>query len=323
LNNAVHKYQKRITNVLSIDQVKTTKDISMEKAVEKFIKEMRTENLAVRTIAFHQENLVAFQKTLAKQNVTVRPLELTIELIKNNFILYMVERGYKPNTINGRIKSLRKFSNFLYEEGYLKINPAPQLKKVKGKTTIIQSFSPDQVRRLLAAPNQTTFTGYRDYTIFVLMLDTGIRLAELCKLKLSDINLADGTLWASSKNTDGEVPVTAKYCKVLKKYLFYRAQREPDNEHVFITVDGAPLKRRTVQDQFKKYGKAACLENVRVSPHTMRHTFAKHYILAGGDAFSLQKVLRHKSMDTVRIYVNLWGGEVKKQHDKFSPLVNF
>ena len=83
------------------------------------------------------------------------------------------------------------------------------------------------------------------------------------------------------------------------------------------------MVRRTFQVRLREYGQAAGITGIRVSPHTLRHTFAKKWILNGGDVFSLQKILRHSSMDMVRRYVNLFSNEVQKQHDRFSPLVSF
>jgi integrase/recombinase XerD len=80
------------------------------------------------------------------------------------------------------------------------------------------------------------------------------------------------------------------------------------------------MTRHAVQQMISKYGKLAKMTKVRVSPHTFRHTFAKMWILNGGDAFSLQKILGHTTMDMVRNYVNLASSDVQIQHRKFSPL---
>jgi integrase/recombinase XerD len=75
-----------------------------------------------------------------------------------------------------------------------------------------------------------------------------------------------------------------------------------------------------VQERLSIYGQKARLQGVRVSPHTFRHTFAKMYIMRGGDAFSLQAILGHSTLDMVRNYVNLWGSDLQKMHRQFSPV---
>ncbi|MTI83912.1 MAG: integrase [Firmicutes bacterium] len=312
-------YKKRPSNVLPME-AKLVRKTTIKESLKNFVKDMQAENLGQRTIAFHMENMAAMLKILEKQGIIIKiPAKLTKDMIKQNLILYMVSKNYKPNTINGRIKTLRKYITFLSQEDYIETNFASTLKKVRGKGEPIQAFTKDQVARLLEQPDRTTFTGFRDYTIFLLLLDTGIRLAELCGLRIQDVDLKEGMIKVSGKGSSGHVPFSGRCAKILEKYLYYRDLRPNDSDHLFTSIHGTALSRSTIQDQFKKYGKKAKIVDVRVSPHTMRHTFAKYYILGGGDAFSLQKILRHKNMDTVKIYVNLWGGEVKKQHDKYSP----
>ena len=318
--------RKRINNLLPLTKP-ALKTIPIGDSIELFLKELQIENLRERTIQFHRENLHVFIKFLADQEIEVTLDRLTKELIKENYILYMLQKKYKANTINGRIKTLRKYLSFLFVEGFIKRNIAPELKKVKGPKVEIDAFTKEQMAALLAQPNQETFTGLRDYSMMILLLDCGLRLSELCNLQLYHINLKEGIISldeaAAAKDGLGDVPISKKCCKILSKYLEYRETRDPECNKVFITVEGKALNRSTIQDQLREYGRKARVKNVRVSPHTFRHSFAKYYILAGGDPFSLQKILRHRHMDTVKIYVNLWGTEVKKQHDKFSPLNDF
>ncbi|MTI83935.1 MAG: hypothetical protein FH756_08505 [Firmicutes bacterium] len=148
---------------------------------------------------------------------------------------------------------------------------APTLKKVRGKGEPIQAFTKDQVARLLEQPDRTTFTGFRDYTIFLLLLDTGIRLAELCGLRTQDVDLKEGMVKVSGKGSSGHVPFSTRCARILEKYLYYRDLRPNDSDHLFTSIRGTALSRSTIQDQFKKYGKKANIFDVRVSPHTMRH----------------------------------------------------
>ncbi|WP_443111913.1 tyrosine-type recombinase/integrase [Alicyclobacillus sp. ALC3] len=87
-------------------------------------------------------------------------------------------------------------------------------------------------------------------------------------------------------------------------------------------MDGTPISKRYVQELIQDYGETAHIRDVRVSPHTFRHTMAKYYILAGGDIFSLQKILGHSTLDMVRRYVELFSTDVQRQHRKFSFLEN-
>jgi len=115
--------------------------------------------------------------------------------------------------------------------------------------------------------------------------------------------------------------VSSKTKETLKKYLRVRGDI-PGNLYLFISSEDQPMRRRNVQERLIVYGSKARLEGVRVSPHTFRHTFAKMYILRGGDPFSLQSLLGHSTLDMVRHYVNLWGSDLQKMHRQFSPVAH-
>ncbi|QRG67717.1 tyrosine-type recombinase/integrase [Brevibacillus choshinensis] len=91
-------------------------------------------------------------------------------------------------------------------------------------------------------------------------------------------------------------------------------------EYIFLTAFGDPLTPNIFSRRLKQYAMKGKISGIRVSPHTFRHTFAKYYILNGGDPFSLQNILGHSTMDMVRKYVQMYSEDVKIQHNKFSPL---
>lgn len=92
--------------------------------------------------------------------------------------------------------------------------------------------------------------------------------------------------------------------------------------YLFITQDDMKMSRKNVQDRIRKYGRMAGITNVRNSPHTFRHTFAKMAVQNGANIFELQKILGHKTLDMVRVYVNLFSRDVARAHAKFSPVEN-
>lgn len=115
------------------------------------------------------------------------------------------------------------------------------------------------------------------------------------------------------------VPFGASIKQALKEYLKRRGDIE-NNNRLFLTHFAEPVNRHTLVRTLRKLGKKAGVKNVRVSPHTFRHTFAKNWILAGGDSFSLQKILGHTTQEMVSQYVNLATNDLRTQHSKFSPV---
>ena len=192
--------------------------------------------------------------------------------------------------------------------------------KLKKDKPIIETFTKSQIKKLLSVINKEIFVGFRDYVIILLILETGIRISELTSLRVGDVLFEEGVIRISKgKGSKGRlVPFEEKLRKLLKKYLSERG--EVYHPYLFINRDEGTLKKKTIQERLQSYGKEAGIIGVRCSPHTLRHTMAKFYILSGGDIFSLQKILGHSSMDMVRIYVELFGNEIKEQHSKHSPL---
>lgn len=154
-----------------------------------------------------------------------------------------------------------------------------------------------------------------------LMLDTGIRLRELVDLKMNDVILSDSQIVIWGKNqTFRRVPIQNKAKAVLKRYIKVRGVS--DVPYLFITQDDGKLSRKAVQDRIAKYGRMAGIKNVRNSPHTFRHTFAKMAVQNGANIFELQRILGHKTLDMVRVYVNLFSSDIARAHAKFSPIEN-
>jgi len=297
--------------------------LTWDEAVDLFLQAKRTETASPRTVDFEKENLNSYRKLMLEQGIEPQVEGLSVDVLRKHFVAYMVdEKKYALNTINNRIKTIKRFFSFLHKEGWIQNNPAANLKIRSGQRPVIYSFTEEQVLALLAQPDQTTFTGFRDYCMLYLMLDTGLRLGEVLTLKVNQVDLKQcyliGVLGKSKRPRD--VPFCDDVRKVLIKYMKVRG--EIPNPSLFVSLDGLPMTGRTFQETLKEYGERAGIKGVRVSPHTLRHTFAKMYILNGGDPYSLQEILGHTTQDMVKIYVNLWKPEKKIQHQKASPIRN-
>lgn len=319
------KLPRRKNNVLiEMDSYKGAgAKLSWDEAVDIYLRAKRAETSSGRTVQYEQDNLNSYKKIMIEQEIVPSVEDVTVEAIRKHFVMYMAEtKGYALNTINNRIKTLKRLFTFLQREGWIVKNPTTLLKTRSGQQATIYSLTEEQILTLLAQPNKNTFTGFRDHTMLMLMLDTGIRLGEIIQLKVSQLDLKQcfllGVIGKSRRPRD--VPFSDEARKGLMKYLQIRGSVSSD--FVFVTIDGERLKIRTVQEIISNYGEKANIQGVRVSPHTLRHTFAKLYIFNGGDPYSLQEILGHTTQDMVKRYVNLWKPEKKMQHTKASPLRN-
>lgn len=296
-----------------------------EAARQAFFRYCRIRNLTDETLNFYRDTTKELTKQLAAIDV-VQPMDTT----KSHLMTALdtkrnekIKRGRSDTpsdaTMNKLIRGWRAFYNWLHTEGFIDTNPFNGIGTIKAEKRIIETFSTAQVKALLNTPNRATFTGYRDFTLMSLLLDTGVRVSEAEGLSLESINWRDRTLKVYGKGRKERlVPFSRSLEKHLRNYIEIRGLLDTDS--LFVNIDNKVYQVRGMQQAIKLYGEAAQIKGVRVSPHTFRHTFAKMYIMNGGDVFSLQKILGHTSLEIVRMYVNLFGTDVAKQHAKYSPL---
>ncbi len=296
-------------------------DISFDDAVKIFIDEQKIRNRSPRTIDWHKENFHAVKKAFNEQKLQLA-IPLSPQAVKKNLILYCQEKlGNSPKTINMRLRSLKLLHTFLVREEILDSNPLQKVELLSTPKLLIQSLSDEQIQTLLRGPNRRTFTGLRDYTIMLLLLETGLRVSEIASIRLEDINLKEGYIKVMGKGAkERTVPIQSKFVKALKIYLHHRGSLVTDT--LFVTLNNKPLKVRSIQEQLKNISAKAGITQMRTSPHIWRHTFARKYIVNGGDVFSLKRIMGHSDWHMVHHYTNLFSSDVAKQHEKFSPLQN-
>lgn len=290
-----------------------------QNCVQQFLDEMELKNLSFHTRRWHKENLHYVEQTLTKLKMPTEPINISEKNLKQCILYWKRECNLSPTTINHRIRSLRQMYSFLGTEGIVNELPTSNIQKLKAPTVIIQPFDEVELKQLFAMPDKSTFVGYRDYCIMLVLLDTGVRLIELENMSLSNMNFDNNKFLVMGKGAkEREIPFQSTTKQFLQRYIKLRGSEEHD--YLWINQYGGKLNRKTIQERLQLYGEKAKLKGVRVSPHTFRHTCAKMYILSGGDVLSLQKLLGHSSLDMVRHYVELWGSDLQQMHKRHSPV---
>lgn len=289
-------------------------------AVRLFLMDCQFRNLSKFTIDGYHVYLKSLQRDLEDWCLsldTLTPKDLSVRMINK-----MLEQQYKPNTINGKIRTLQQFFKFLFEDGLLTTNIAEGLKPLKNKRQVVHTFSEEQVKRILASPDQTTFTGLRDYAIMLLFLETGIRVIEMSRLKISDVNFEENTvhIQMGKGRKFRLVPFQATCAEILKRYIVERGDQPFDD--IWITVFNMPMARNSFIKMVKEYFHRAGITGVEGACHVFRHTMAKLFLMNGGDIFTLQYLLGHANLEMTRYYVELFSTDIHKQHEKYSPIEN-
>ena len=309
-------------------------DTALEALYKTFELYKRSEGLSDRTVVWYQEKLREYLRWLLEHGHSTKLSDFTIDLVRefelhlqtketkherNPFVPTKHER-LSGHTIRGYVRTLKVFSSFLFEEGYTDQNLLQRLKMPKARKVEPEWLRQDEIERLLDIFDRKTTTGSRDYAMVVTFLDTGVRCSELCTLTLDRADLDIGELKVLGKgNKERTVPVGVRAVRALRRYRDHF--RPPvEDPHFFLTIDGKPFNVMAVETMIRRAKRLAAIPRLHV--HLLRHTFAIHYLMAGGDVFSLQKILGHTTLEVTRIYVNMVSSQVKEKHRLYSPMDN-
>jgi site-specific recombinase XerD len=297
-----------------------------------------TEGKSPNAIAIVTYSVSYFQSFLTTQRISTNATQISYHEMRA-FILYLQQkrcfsnhrfnhaqdRGLSGHTINCYLRSLRIFFSWLVSEGIIGTNPFDRVKIPRPPRKIIPTFTDSQIQQLLNAIDTKTPEGYRDCTITLTLLDTGMRVSELCHLKLDNVWLEEGILKVLGKgNKERLIPIGKQVQRLLWRYIS-RFRPDPamaNSGFLFLTRDGRPMTKDRVEKILTHYGRMAELKGVRCSPHTLRHTAAVKFLRNGGDVFSLQRILGHASLEMTRRYCELADIDVKRVHMTASPVDN-
>ncbi|WP_068615362.1 tyrosine-type recombinase/integrase [Paenibacillus tuaregi] len=200
-----------------------------------FLRAKKTEGLKPRTITDHESHYRYLQRWLVDQYPTLKLEELTADHVRQYVGHMLTEqalysghptlqshntaKGLSPATVNIRARTLKCFLRFLHDEGYLKADLASRVKLQKVKEDTIGAFEKEQVLQLLAAPNQRTYLGFRDYALLILLFDTGLRINEALSLTVDDLNGVDRTITVraniAKNGTSRSVPISNRTAELL------------------------------------------------------------------------------------------------------------
>ena len=295
-------------------QMNPSSDRSIEEAYQLLIKKAKVRNLSEKTIQTYNNHYKIFSEVYD----TSLPLtELTEEVI-DNFTLYLREkREIGEVTVNSYLRTMRAFCYYCMECGYLK---KFNIKLLKETRKIKETYTSAELERLLAKPNinSCTFTEFKIWVFENYLLGTGNRISTALDVHISDIRFDESAIILRKvKNRMQQIiPLSNSLASFLEEYLEIRGGAEED--YLFCNIYGEHGNVRTFQDLIKKYNEKRNVE--KSSAHLFRHTFAKNWILAGGDIFRLQKILGHSDLTVTKQYVQMFGQDLQMDFEKFNPL---
>lgn len=232
------------------------------------------------------------------------------------------KQGMSPRTVNDYLKTLRTFFRFLVEEKKISVNPFEDVKNVKYTDSEITVLTAEELKAMLDVPDKRSYTGFRDYVLMTLLIDTMTRINEALSFKVSDVDFSNNTVTVRAsvaKNRKTRIiPIQKRTAKLLRELI--RENEDFDNEYIFLANYGEQLTSNHFRNQLRRhYIKNAGIKK-RVHPHLFRHTAATMFIEAGGDIRHLQLLLGHSDLRMVMRYTHLSNQALKEQHQKYSAL---
>ncbi|MHB8766723.1 MAG: tyrosine recombinase XerC [Deferrisomatales bacterium] len=236
--------------------------------------------------------------------------------------LATLHAGHEKTSIARTLSGLRTFFRYLVREGHLAANPADDVSAPRAVRRLPGVLSVDEVLHLLDSASTEDLAGRRDRALLECLYGTGIRVSELVGLDIRDVHLPSLTLRVRGKGrVEREVPLTATAARVLAEYLEARraAGRPPDFAGpVFLNLRGGRFTDRSVRRVLNQWIERAAVAR-RVSPHTLRHSFATHLLAGGADLRSIQELLGHRSLSTTQKYTHVGIERLMDVYDRAHP----
>lgn len=260
-----------------------------------------------------------FFETFSLQNISTHVLRLFFMELQNN--------KKNKKTINRKISSLKTFFIFCKKNNLIEANPAEKIKNNKLGNSLPHPLSYEEVSRFFEQPDVNSYLGLRDRCIMELFYSSGLRVSELVNLNRQDIDISSFYIRLRGKGKKERlVPITKNAAAWIDRYLNNKErhfnidghEEEKDDKAIFLNKHGSRLSARSVDRKFKKYLKMSDLSTL-ITPHTIRHTIATHWLENGMDLKTIQSLLGHSSLTTTTVYTHVSIKLRKEIYDKTHP----
>jgi len=315
--------------------------------IDEFMNYCQSKGLARKTMSSYEQALKLFARYLS-DNVKITDATKLTDKIFREYIVSIQERGkytvasdieskktnnpdkrkdlgkkVSPSTINNYTRNIKVFYAFLLEQGMIKKNPLKNISSIKFNRKPKEFIEDLEIIKLLKNMDNSKLHEYRDNIIIQTLLDTGMRIGECLDLVTEDLDLVNRSILLRAEITKGKkyryVYFSEELQKELRRWLQYK-DRYLDTNYLFPTIKSSKLSIGSFETKLKQYGERI---GINIHPHQIRNNFAKRFLMAGGNLFTLSKILGHSSVKvTESAYLDLSDDDIRKNYQSFSPLSN-
>lgn len=299
----------------------------LEDALKEYLYDCQLRKLSERTMKSLRNNNLRLFRYLSN-TLLICELEDVKRVHIQEFVNYLSQQGRKETYVNSLLKSFRGLFRYCKEEGYIITSPVTKIKFQKEEITVITTFNNEEVQRMVDYYNGKHFLPLRNKLLITVLFDSGIRNSELCDIQMEDIYENAIKIRGKGKKIR-YVPLTPSINKALIKYLRVRSNYILDKhryqtEYLFLSQKGKRLTPEAVE-RIVKYCGLACnvRQEIRCSPHTMRHYYAQTQLKNGCDLYTVSRLLGHNNINITKRYLySMNMTDIIEIGQKTSPLKN-
>lgn len=292
----------------------------MEAYVREFLSYIRVEKgLAQNTIFAYGRDLKCFLQFAGERKLRTESVTRSDVV---DFLASLYHRGLDSRSVARYLVTLRHFFRFCVLENYVREDPTLTIESPKFRHSLPEFLSIEEVDRLLAEPDVSTAAGLRDKAMIELLYSTGLRVSELCGVRVEDLQMELGCLRCIGKgNKERLVPVGKQAVAVIAEYM--KSARgellgEQASHYLFVNRRGRPIDRVAFWKTLQTYGRKAGLLK-SLTPHMLRHSFATHLLDRGADLRAVQMMLGHSDISTTQIYTHVVEERLKQVYKAHHP----
>lgn len=282
-----------------------------------YLDDCRKRNLRDATINHYRQSYTQFYKFINKD----MPVNEFDEKLYSEFVIYLKRKLDKDISINSYLRDLITTLHFLMREGYVE---EFKMQSIKVDKDNVSTYTENELQKLLQKPNlkKCKFIEYQSWVITNFLFTTGARQRSMMNIKINDIDFDNNVVKLSvTKNRKALiVPISIKMADILKEYLKHRNAKN-NSDWLFCNVFGEKLVKSTCYNMLCQYNRGRGVETTGI--HRYRHTFAKQWILNGGNVVVLSQILGHSNLSITQNYINLLVSDVSKQVEEINLLDKF
>lgn len=294
----------------------------MEPYLNDFINYLSSEKkMARNSLEAYKRDVMEFAEMIReKQNLSLNEASNT-EVVA--YLLKLKNDGKSAATVNRKVASLRAFYNYLTGRKIISDNPTVNIKSPKIERKSIEYLTIEEVDNLLSQPDQS-IKGLRDRALLELLYATGIRVSEIVEMNVDEVNLRMGFVTCTGEHGKARIiPMGRPSRAAVEEYIYeirpkFLRDANSDEKALFVNYAGKRLTRQGLWKLLKEYAKLAGIEN-KLTPQTLRNSFAVHMIQNGADLKSLQELMGHEDISATQIYLSVTKNRIKEVYDKSHP----